>query len=430
MRVRIEYGGHPCGDPFNRQRLGELELKDDAPGDIRVPVQPDHEACLAHRRVDTWTRCPEGWPFAHEGHHKVSRVRAERMKGQPGRLSRGMAIPVAMGVMNVASYLFPILAARLLGPRDYGAFAALMGLLLVITVASLALQATAARRIVATPGHVHQIERVILKVGVQASLGARAAVPGAVTRDQPGGAPRQSRHGGTRGLRGGPGHLDGGPGGDPPGRTSVVRARLDLHGGGRPAARHRHGGHRFLADRVRRTARRGHRLVRPCAGRLVRAPAVRASPASPEEHRVGRAVGETFHNSNALLAFFALSNVDILVARNVLDGHEAGLYAGGLILAKAVLFLPQFVVVLAFPSMGVAESRLRTLLLSLTAVGLIGGVVAIGVDVLPDSRSSSSGATSTPPSMGPCGRSPSSVASSPCSRSSSTACWHGRRGNR
>ena len=35
--------------------------------------------------------------------------------------------------------------------------------------------------------------------------------------------------------------------------------------------------------------------------------------------------------------------------------HDAGLYAGGLILAKAVLFLPQFVVVVAFPSMSTAE---------------------------------------------------------------------------
>src|ERR1700750_1701247 len=76
-----------------------------------------------------------------------------------------------MGIMNVTTYLYTILAARLLGPRDYGAFAALMGLLLVIMVASLALQATAARRIVATPGNVHQIEQLILKVGMQPAVG-------------------------------------------------------------------------------------------------------------------------------------------------------------------------------------------------------------------------------------------------------------------
>ena len=100
-----------------------------------------------------------------------------------------------MGVMNVATYGFTIVAARLLGPRDYGAFAALMGLLLVIMVASLALQATAARRIATTPGHVHQIEQVILRVGRPGRARARAAVPGAVAGDQPGGAPRQPRDG-------------------------------------------------------------------------------------------------------------------------------------------------------------------------------------------------------------------------------------------
>ena len=60
---------------------------------------------------------------------------------------------------------------------------------------------------------------------------------------------------------------------------------------------------------------------------------------------------ESVRNSHALFAFFALSNADVIVARSVLDAHESGLYAGGLILVKAVLFLPQFVVVVAFPSM-------------------------------------------------------------------------------
>ena len=57
----------------------------------------------------------------------------------------------------------------------------------------------------------------------------------------------------------------------------------------------------------------------------------------------------------------AVSNIDVVVARDVLDEHDAGLYAGGLILTKAVLFLPQFVVVLAFPSMArPASARRRT----------------------------------------------------------------------
>ena len=72
---------------------------------------------------------------------------------------------------------------------------------------------------------------------------------------------------------------------------------------------------------------------------------------TPRAGRSRRVLRELVHNSHALLAFFALSNVDVVIARVLLDEHDAGLYAGGLILAKAVLFLPQFVVVVAFPSM-------------------------------------------------------------------------------
>ena len=63
---------------------------------------------------------------------------------------------------------------------------------------------------------------------------------------------------------------------------------------------------------------------------------------------------ETLSNSQTLLAFLALVNCDVIVARNILPEHDAGLYAGGLILTKAMLFLPQFVVVVAFPSMSTA----------------------------------------------------------------------------
>jgi O-antigen/teichoic acid export membrane protein len=93
-------------------------------------------------------------------------------------------------------------------------------------------------------------------------------------------------------------------------------------------------------------------------------------------------VSETLHNSHALLAFFALSNVDVVTARITLDEHQAGLYAGGLILAKAVLFLPQFVVVLAFPSMAddtKGSARLKSLLLVLA----IGMAAVVGAVLLP-----------------------------------------------
>src|SRR6478736_9813047 len=72
--------------------------------------------------------------------------------------------------MNVATYGYTMVAARVLGPRQYGAFASLMATLLVVTVLQLGLQATAARRISADPDHVGQIERSILGVTYRAAL--------------------------------------------------------------------------------------------------------------------------------------------------------------------------------------------------------------------------------------------------------------------
>jgi O-antigen/teichoic acid export membrane protein len=96
----------------------------------------------------------------------------------------------------------------------------------------------------------------------------------------------------------------------------------------------------------------------------------------------GGVLRETLHNSHALLAFFALSNTDVVIARSVLGEHQAGLYAGGLILTKAVLFLPQFVVVIAFPSMSRRGSDRRTHLVGLGLVLAIGAVTVAGVAAL------------------------------------------------
>src|SRR6476661_7086650 len=86
-----------------------------------------------------------------------------------------------MAVMNVTTYAFTILAARLLGPAEYGALAAVMGLLLVLNVLSLGLQATGARRVSAAPEDRPKIEREVLRTGylTAAALGllALAATP-------------------------------------------------------------------------------------------------------------------------------------------------------------------------------------------------------------------------------------------------------------
>jgi O-antigen/teichoic acid export membrane protein len=103
----------------------------------------------------------------------------------------------------------------------------------------------------------------------------------------------------------------------------------------------------------------------------------RAAAEPTDQHGLVSVLRESVYSSQALFAYFALSSVDIIVARNVLSDHDAGLYAAGLIMTKAMLFLPQFVVILAFPDMAAAGGRLRALALSMLLVGVM-GVVATG----------------------------------------------------
>ena len=87
---------------------------------------------------------------------------------RPAVRHRGVIVALAMGGMNLTLYVFTVVAARLLGPREYGAFASLMAVLIVVAVVQLR-----------HPGH-----------RGPADLGE----PGACCSDRAGGAPPVSRH--------------------------------------------------------------------------------------------------------------------------------------------------------------------------------------------------------------------------------------------
>ena len=299
-------------------------------------------------------------------------------------LAGGGSIAIAMGVMNVATYAFTMVAARILGPKSYGAFAGLMATILVVAVLQLGLQATAARRIAAEPGHVAQIEKTILGVTYRAAaaLGvlllvltpllnqilrldslATAALVSVVS------VPftiMGAQAGILQGER----------------RWAALSVLYILSGVPRLFI-----GTALIAWRPTEFAALVGIGIGACAPVvagwwLLRRP--RDPGVHSEDHGFRRVMAETFHNSQVLLAFFALSNVDIVLARNVLDEHDAGLYAGGLILTKAVLFLPQFIVVIAFPSMATQEGRRRALTASLTLIAALGVVVSLAAAVVPD----------------------------------------------
>ncbi|MFL6059763.1 MAG: oligosaccharide flippase family protein [Marmoricola sp.] len=296
----------------------------------------------------------------------------------------GSAIAVAIGIMNVATYVFTILSARLMGPQPFGAFTALMNVLLVAGVLALALQATAARRIAREPGDVHEVEQQILAVGRRASIGlglffllisplvnialrlhslpTAALLAVAVAPTTLMGAQAGVLQGERRWL---------------PLALVYIAAgvpRLVL-GVGLLSWKHNEAV-AILAVTI------GAFVPVLVAAIALRAPRSDHTHASGE-HTARSVWWETVYNSQALLAFLVLSSIDIIIARNALSDHDAGLYAAGLIMVKAVMFLPQFVVVLAFPSMGTDHARRSALLASLVLVALTGVAVVIGVKVLP-----------------------------------------------
>jgi O-antigen/teichoic acid export membrane protein len=298
-------------------------------------------------------------------------------------LRGGTSMALSISVANVATYGFTVLAARLLGPHEYGAVAALLAAILVVGVLQLGLQATAARRVSADPEHRAEIEHEVIRVGWRAALGlglvllalspllerllrldnlvtaiwlALAAAPLTLMGAQAGILQGERRWGALSLVY-----------------LAVGIPRLALGGA-------------FIAWRPDQTAAMaGVALGAVCpavVGWWVLRSSEKFAPGATQfgerRHPTREILGEIVHSSQSLLAFFVLSNADILVARHALDPHRAGLYAAGLILTKAILFLPQFVIVVAFPSMSTESGRGPALRRSLMLVGAMG---AVGVAV-------------------------------------------------
>ena len=300
-------------------------------------------------------------------------------------LRGGAAIAVAMGIMNIATYGYTVAAAHLIGRVAFGAFSALMGVLLVVSVVSLGLQATGARRISADPDQVKTIERNVLQVAhrvaivlgllllalapvlnwvlqleslATATLVAVAAVPLTVMGGQAGVLQGERRWEPLAlvYLSQGLGRVVLGTGFMVVWQTEFAAMLGVAVGCWVPA------------------------VVGYVALRRPRA----ATEVPVEGHPRTDILKEVAGSSQALLAFFALSNADILLARAVLDPDVAGLYAGGLILVKAILFLPQFVVVIAFPAMSTKDAGRSTLVKALAVSLALGACGFAATLTLPD----------------------------------------------
>ena len=81
---------------------------------------------------------------------------------------------------------------------------------------------------------------------------------------------------------------------------------------------------------------------------------------------------EAGHAAHALIALYALTNLDVLLARAQLTAFDAGLYAAGALVARAVFFLPQAILVAAFPRIVAgARNAQRQAVAAVAVLGLL-----------------------------------------------------------
>jgi len=309
----------------------------------------------------------------------------QRARVLSGAFLRSSAvIAVAIGVMNVTTYAYTIIAAHTIGKEPYGAFSALMGALLVVSVVSLGLQATGARRIAAHPDQVVAIERIVLDVGFRSALAlgalclllapvlnhvlrleslptallvCLAAVPVTFMGAQAGVLQGEQRWEPLALV-----YLSAGLG------RIIIGTGLILIAPGEFSA--------TLGVAL------GSWVPVVVAWVALRRPRVERS--EQEGHPGIELMREVGTSSQALLAFFALSNADILICRAVMSDSQAGLYASGLIMVKAILFFPQFVVVIAFPSMSKQGASRRALAMALAVSAALGSLGVLATVLMPD----------------------------------------------
>lgn len=269
--------------------------------------------------------------------------------------------------MNGAAYLFSIIAARILIPGEFGVVTALLSLLQMGVVASLGLQAAAARRIAVSPTQREETIGTVLRSTTAAAL----AVGGSVAIVSP-----VLTH-----LL----HLESVW---PVLLCAATLVPLTAMGGFLGIAQ---GSERWLAVSAIALANGFGRLIGGAIALVIEPSVVGAmvgvavgawapvlvgvsvlGVSRAGEHSRKPLIREAIAGTHTLFAFYVLSNLDALIARNQLPAHDAGLYAAGLILGKAALMAPSFVGVLLYPRLAQDDTPASRRL-------AIGVVAAIGL---------------------------------------------------
>lgn len=297
-----------------------------------------------------------------------------------GALASGsLLVGAGMVGMNAAIYVFNIVAARRLDAEDFGALTAMFSLILVGNVAALGLQASIARRIAVEPEHRDELVDATIAVATRVALAVGAFVALTSVVLTPALKLESAWPVVLCGATLAPLTIMGAQAGIAQGtqRWSVLTAIYAGNGIGRMLG----GTVALLIDTSVVSAMVGI-AVGSWLPVVAGASMLKRRSDADGSARRRPLLREAALGTHALLAYFVLSNMDALIARNSFDERESGLYASGLILAKAALFFPQFVSVVVFPDLARATSSAA----KWRAAGVVAGFGAcavVGTAVLP-----------------------------------------------
>lgn len=272
-------------------------------------------------------------------------------------------------VANIAAYLLHLPAGRWLGPSAYGEFASLLAAQLALAVPALALQAVVARAVV-LGGRTDDQYRLGLRcaavVAVLAAISAplltvllhtapSAAIAAVVVAPvlvllatEQGILQGHSRFGRLALVIAGAG------------LAKVIPAVVVLALGGGPGP-------------VLIAAAAGLLLVTMIAHLVVGAVVDNSRAGEPAGRPIG-SVRAVLAASQVQLVIVALSSLDLVVVRAVVDREQAGLYALGAVAAKVAFWLPQAISLVAYPRLADpmrAAGALRSAVAVLAAIGAL-----------------------------------------------------------
>jgi O-antigen/teichoic acid export membrane protein len=267
-------------------------------------------------------------------------------------LAKGLIfVGVATLVGNGTAYALSMFAARVLDPADFGAFGALMGVLIIVSTLSIALQTMTARRVAVAGANRSEAEGqavrlafyiaiAIAVVGVIAAwpLGQLLAIP--YIAMVLGLLSLSFVVLGTASL------------GIGQGREEHIRfsAGFIANGMGRAFV----GIAFLLVFETIEAAALG--ILIGCAIGAFISYRIICPGAWAKSLSVGT-YSEFGHVAHALVVLFTLTNIDVLLARVFLSEADSGEYSVGVLLAKIAFFLPNAIIIVLFPKMTSGDNR-------------------------------------------------------------------------